>query len=504
MKSIRLKLILVLVAVCGIQALLVAGIVRFATLNAFDQFLLEDASDAFVDDVSAFLVARGSFDNMLALFGPGEFPWRQGAGSQDSLRNRPPTRPRARTTDGQLQYRSENWRGFTSDQFRPPGLRNPRRPPEFGVADTNGFVVLPTADFELGLQLTRDDLEHTRRVDPEELQSFYVLPPGGSRVQLGRREQEYIRSADIAIGLAVAVSLAAALLIGFVSVRIYAQPLRDLTRASKDLARGISGHSIPVRTSDEVGQLTEAFNELTASLEESRNARTQMTADVVHDLGTPITVIAGYLQSFQDGDMEATPARMELVLKETMRLSRLVEDLRVISLMDSSKFELDPESVSVVKWTRDLRAAFEPLARASIELELSGISETAWFDERRMTQAVSNLLSNAVRYTDENDTIRILVDVGDSELNIAIEDTGNGISPDDLPYVFDRFFRADPSRNMDSGESGLGLSIVRSIVELHGGKVNVTSIPNVRTCFSIVLPQHAGDISDRGYKLSGT
>ena len=478
MKSIRLKLILVLVAVCGIQALLVAGIVRYATVDAFDRFLIEEASDTFVDDVVAYLSVWGSLDDMDALFGPSVPGDRRPAPPRDGLRPE-------RAGPGAV---------------RPGGAQ----PPPFGIADDGGMVVKSNDRYDVGQELTSDDLSKARFVEESGLPAFYVLPPEGSGIELGLREEEYIRSADLAILWAVAASLMVALLIGFVSVRIYAQPLRDLTKASLDLAQGISGASIPVRTKDEVGQLTQAFNELVTGLEESRNARTQMTADVVHDLGTPITVIAGYLQAFSDGDMEVTPDRIDLVLKETKRLRQLVEDLRVISLMDSATFVLYPEATQIVNWATDLRNAFQPQSRASIELELSGPRETVWIDERRMTQAIGNLLSNAVRYTEEDDTIRIHVHAGDAELHISVEDSGSGIPPEKLPFIFDRFYRVDSSRNLESGESGLGLAIVRSIVELHGGSVTAESTPGKRTCFTIKIPQHAVDVAASGYQLSSS
>jgi len=216
-----------------------------------------------------------------------------------------------------------------------------------------------------------------------------------------------------------------------------------------------------------------------------------MTADIAHDLRTPLTVIGGYIESMRDGVLQPTPERLTIIYTEIERLQKLVGDLRILSQADSGELPLTLERVSpVVLIERAIQLFQHQAGQQGIRLAMR-VSEPLpdiIVDQDRMMQVMDNLLSNAFRYTPTGGEILIEASAENQQVLIRVRDTGSGIDTDDLPFIFDRFRRADKSRHTETGESGLGLAIVKALVETHHGRIQADSTPGSGTVFTIQLP----------------
>jgi signal transduction histidine kinase len=258
------------------------------------------------------------------------------------------------------------------------------------------------------------------------------------------------------------------------------------------MARGDLLQQVPVRTQDELGELATAFNQMSADLARANQYRRQMTADIAHDLRTPLTVLSGYLEAMEDGTLTPTPARFQMMQQEVDALNRLVVDLRTLSLADSGELTLQKEPVLIGDLLTQVEAAFAHRAAqqdVTIRLATAVSSPPMPLDPTRMRQALGNLVSNALRHTPVGGTITLATQLlANGRLAITVTDTGAGIPPADLPYIFDRFYRGDKSRQEGEGESGLGLAIVKSLVTAHEGQIIVDSTVGVGTTFTITLP----------------
>jgi len=216
-----------------------------------------------------------------------------------------------------------------------------------------------------------------------------------------------------------------------------------------------------------------------------------MTADIAHELRSPLTVINGYLEAMQDGSLEVTQQRLSFIKNEVNQLNRLVDDLRTLALADAGELEINKEAISLQAMFTYLENAHILQANSkSIELlfEKEPSAERIFADEGRIIQVLSNLITNAIRHTPEGGSVTIKGYQHNKDISIDVADTGEGISAQDLDLVFDRFYRGDTSRLSTSGESGLGLSITKAIVEAHGGTIDVKSKVGEGTTFTVTLP----------------
>lgn len=301
--------------------------------------------------------------------------------------------------------------------------------------------------------------------------------------------------AIISAGLGLAAILFA--LAAFFSRRI-SRPLRQLTQAAGTLAAGDLSARVPSSAVREIDSLAGAFNSMAGALSEADAQRRQMTADVAHELRTPLSIIRAHLEGIQDGVYSATPDQMGLLLDETSLLERLIEDLRLLALADTGQLPLYYEALDPAFLLRDTADSF---ARAASECNVSlrvvlqpGLPEIQ-ADPQRIAQVLGNLVSNALRHTPPGGTVTLTGWVeqvsGAPALLVAVADTGQGIAPADLPHIFDRFWREDRSRARSSGGAGLGLAIARRIVEAHGGRIWAASAPAHGTTVTFTLPlQH--------------
>jgi signal transduction histidine kinase len=300
-------------------------------------------------------------------------------------------------------------------------------------------------------------------------------------------------------GLALAFPLLA-LALAALAFRRYAVPLADIMSAADAVAEGNLKVRVAERGTRDFQRLAQSFNRMTEELERTDQLRRNLTADVAHELRTPLHIIRGNLEGILDGVYQPTPEHIEATLDETRMLARLVDDLRTLSLAESGQLPLQREAVDVGDLLADVVTSFSGQAEATgIELrhQECGVrnGESPLLvegDAGRLDQVLSNLVANAIRYTPPQGEITLAAAQHNGRIQITVSDTGEGIASADLPYIFDRFWRADHARTHSSGAgSGLGLSIANQLVKAHGGDIQVKSELGKGTTFTVTLPAPA-------------
>lgn len=268
------------------------------------------------------------------------------------------------------------------------------------------------------------------------------------------------------------------------------RPVRALTDAVNRMRDGGGPAArVEVRDSGELGRLAEAFNEMSEHLERAEEQRKAMVSDVSHELRTPLSNLRGWLEAVQDGVVAPDPDRVGMLLGETLLLQAVIDDLQDLALADAGRLRLSPEPVEAAPLVAQVVAGHELRAEeAGVRLVVQTRDVTLFADRTRMLQVLGNLVGNAVRHTPAGGAVTVQTHRAGSQAVIRVADTGVGIAEEDLPHVFDRFWRADRSRNRRTGGSGLGLAIVRGLVELHGGSVSVSSKVGEGTAFTLRMP----------------
>ena len=268
-------------------------------------------------------------------------------------------------------------------------------------------------------------------------------------------------------------------------------PLQNLGAAARQLGRGDFSQRAEDAGPTEIRELAQSFNAMATELEEAERHRRNMTADIAHELRTPLSNIQGYLEAIRDGLVQPTPDTIDTIHEQAIHLSRLVEDLRLLAQVESGELHLQLTPVSVGDLLQSGVEAVRPRAEAKsvvLSLEAAPSLRPVMIDATRISQVVGNLLENAITHTPEGGSVSVSARELDGFLEIAVADTGPGIAPEDIPRLFDRFYRADPSRSRATGGTGLGLTIARRLVEAHGGTIEVNSVVGVGSVFTIRLP----------------
>lgn len=294
-----------------------------------------------------------------------------------------------------------------------------------------------------------------------------------------------------------------ALLVPFVAIRFglrafrsVATPMANIMEAADAVADGNLKVTVQERGSREFRQLARSFNRMTEELARTDQQRRNLTADVAHELRTPLHIIQGNLEGVLDGVYQPTKEHIEATLEETRLLARLVDDLRTLSLAESGQLPLVHELVAVPDLLADVATSFSGQAEAAgVTLQVRAETTypvqqlTVLGDGGRLDQVLSNLVANALRHTPSDGEITLQARPVGQQVEITVNDTGEGIAAEDLPFIFDRFWRGDRARTHASGGgSGLGLSIANQLIKAHGGTIQVTSEPGKGTTFTILLP----------------
>lgn len=394
-----------------------------------------------------------------------------------------------------------SWEGI-ADQLE-QRLRFRLRPDaRFVLADANGVVVVPDSMHPLGSRLSDEERQRAMpivvagrqvgMVFSPELQQNRILPLLVENLANETdNSQDFLEAVNRSLIIGGVVAAGLSLLLGLFLAWTLTRPLRELTAATHVIAAGNLNVKVPVRSQDELGELAQSFNRMNENLAHASELRRQMTADIAHDLRTPLSIILGHAEALEDGVLPPTPDTFHIIHDEAKRLNRLIEDLRTLSLSEAGELVLHCRLVSTQRLLNRAAAAYAQKAQQQqVDLQVKTEPDLPQInvDPDRITQVLDNLLSNALRYVPPNGRIYLGGRRKDSQVQIIVQDSGSGIAPEDLPHIFDRFYRVDKARKRDQGGSGLGLAIARSIVEAHQGRIWAESEPGKGTRFTIELP----------------
>jgi len=277
---------------------------------------------------------------------------------------------------------------------------------------------------------------------------------------------------SLAVGIAAA-TVTAATVSWVVSMRIV-RPVRDLAAAARGVSRGNYSGRVDVGGSDEVSVLGRAFNEMAASLSSTEERRRQLLSDVAHELRTPLATIDAYLEGLADGVVEPGPDTWQLLRNETSRLGRLTEDVTKVSLAEERQLDLRLQRVAArTLLAVAARAAAPAFAAKGVKLEIEpgDGSPNVDVDADRIGEVLANLLENALRHTPAGGTVTLATRRDGDDALLTVADSGEGLAPDDLERIFERFYRVDRARSRDQGGSGIGLAIARALIEAHDGQL---------------------------------
>ena len=444
MRSLTLKMVLAFLGIALVSIVLIVLLSRWNTNTEFSRFVIDRRGEELVERLQTYYLANGSWN-----------------GVQRALMN-------AAQTSGNNQLR---------DSF-------------FALADENGIVIFPGPGYRLGERVPAAELAggHSIEVDSEVVGTLVV---GRLPMERNPREEEFIRRTNMMLVYSAIGTSIVALLIGIFLSRTLTRPIRELTEATHAVAEGELGAQVSVRSRDEMGELAESFNKMSTDLARSTEARKQMTADIAHELRTPLSLIIGHAEAVHDGVLPPSKENFEIVREEALRLDKLVDDLRTLSLADAGELSIHPQTVSPVKILTDLQATYQHIAAQNdvkINVDTASDIPTMQIDPDRMTQVLTNIIDNALHHTPAGGHIDLSVKPVADGVQFAIQDSGPGIQGEDVNRIFDRFYRADKSRARDDGGSGLGLAIAKSIVQAHGGQIRAECASGKGLKITIELP----------------
>jgi two-component system OmpR family sensor kinase/two-component system sensor histidine kinase BaeS len=443
---VRLSLAFVLVAVSS--ALAVAVLATLAASNQFQQYLVRRealSQTGVLEQLAAYYQATGTWDGVEVVLA--QFTGRgQGRG-------------------------------------RPPLL----------LADANGVVVYDERQQRTGMPLSGTERDSALPVTVNEAAVGYLLLGAQDRGTLETSEQDYLDQLQRTLIIAALIAAGAGILIGLVISRTVSRPLSQLAQAARAFAAHNWDQRVTVGGTEEVAEVAFAFNDMADALQQAETQRRNLMADVAHELRTPLTVLQGNLRAMLDGVYPLERSEIATLYDETRLLNRLVDDLRELALAEAGQLKLNLHPIDLTPLVAATVTNFMPIAEER-DLTLRTTIDRAVevrADPDRAAQVLRNLIANALWHTPPQGKVAVEAQLIDRGWQISVTDNGEGIAPEDLPHVFDRFYRSDKSRARHTGGSGLGLAIAKSLVEAMGGQIGVESSPGQGSRFWFRLPHHA-------------
>jgi len=292
--------------------------------------------------------------------------------------------------------------------------------------------------------------------------------------------------------VAAAIAMAAAVAVSTIITRRIVSPIQEMTNASQRIAAGDYNERVAAVSEDELGELARSFNQMAVTLSETEQRRLRLIGDVAHELRTPLSSIKSAMEGLIDGIFPADPATFLNIQREVGRLQRLVHDLEELSRAEAGQIPLELQTTNPATFVQAaaerLRFQYED-KRVTLQVELPVDLSPVRADVARMTQVLLNLLGNALQYTPTGGQVTVRGRAGDKAVYLAIQDAGIGLAAEELPHIFERFYRVDKSRSRAGGGSGIGLTISKLLVEAHHGRLEATS-PGLGqgSTFTITLP----------------
>jgi len=359
------------------------------------------------------------------------------------------------------------------------------------VADADGTVVGDAAGELVGERLSDSALQAGTPLILNGEQVGTLLSLATADMMIDEPGQAFLDAVRRSLTWAGLAALALALALGLLTSWRLTAPLRRLTTAASGIAAGDLSQRVPAEGEDELAALGQAFNGMAENLEEAEALRRHVMADVAHELRTPLAVIQGNLQAMLDGVYPVDQEQIASLYDETRLLTRLVDDVRDLALAEAGQLRLERAPLDLRAVAQSAVSSFAaPAEGAGITLRLDAAPAPVMVegDADRLGQVLRNLVSNALRHTPAGGEVDVVVAPGDPGVQMVVRDTGSGIAPEDIPHVFDRFYRAEKSRSRRGGGSGLGLAIARQLVLAHGGEIAVASQPGAGATFTVTLP----------------
>ncbi len=451
LRSLAVKLTLAFLFIGLTGSILVTVIVQQRTRNAFNQFIMNQDQQTLAANLAVYYQTHGSWSGV----------------GQDisSLQAFVPTGPTQIRTHG-------------------PG------PAPVVLIGTDRVIIYSNLSGEIGQKVSNKTLNGAIELTSNnQTVGWLVLTPIDSNFSPNTPESNFLSSVNQATLVSAGVAVLLALGLGGALAFTMTRSVRELTEATVEIAQGRFGKQVKVRSKDEIGKLAASFNQMSTELDKATQIRQQMTADIAHDLRSPLSVIIGYAEALSDNKLQGTPEVHNILLQEAKHLDHLVDDLRLLSLADAGELPLNLQPTQPCALLERVLARHAVTARQQqidLHIEAKDDQSQVNVDVERMVQVLDNLIQNAFRYTPEGGQVLLSSQADDGQVVLKVKDTGKGISAADLPHIFDRFYRGDKSRQ-DTGESGLGLAIAKSIVEAHGGKIRAESAPGQGAEFTISL-----------------
>ncbi len=360
------------------------------------------------------------------------------------------------------------------------------------LTDEDGRIIADSSDSNPSGKVVVQDLRTATPIEIENTTIGYLIAVDG--MTFSTEDESFL------VGRLTGAALTAGMIAGVISLVLalflayrLLRPVQALSQAAQQLGSGNLSQRAPILGNDELAELSRTFNLMASSLENAEQSRKAMTADIAHELRTPLAVQRANLEALQDGVFPLTTENLESILEQNLLLTRLVEDLNTLALVDSGKLELQRSTTSFPELVKRVMDRYQSQAISA------GIQLTLQFDPAqdemillsidplRIEQIIGNLLSNAFRYTPENGRIELRITSSKESVQLTVHDSGEGIPPEALPHIFERFYRADRSRSRALGGSGLGLAIARKLAEAHGGELNAGNHPAGGAVFTLIL-----------------
>ncbi|MBI5301902.1 MAG: HAMP domain-containing histidine kinase [Chloroflexi bacterium] len=453
---VRLTLAFLIVTLVGVAV--VALIADWSANNTFRQYLArQDAltQSGALDALAAFYQQRGTWDGVETMLVNANLvlPAGRGRGQASQGRGRPP----------------------------------------LVLADASGRVVFDERGTMVGTTISPEDRAGALQVVSDGKTVGYLLFGSQGRGALAPGEQAFLDQLRVGFIVAGLIASTLGVLLGLVISRTVAAPLAQVAQAARGFAARDWHARASVRGAEEIAEVAREFNTMADELQRAETLRRNLMADIAHELRTPLTVLQGNLSAMLDEVYPLDRAEIATLYDETRVLARLVNDLRELSLAESGQLPLNVQAVEVAALAQTAVANFQAAADLQNVRVTCDASDAllARADPDRLAQVFRNLLSNALRHTPSGGAIRVRCSVFDGQpefVTVSVQDTGDGIAPEDLPRVFDRFYRGDKSRARASGGTGLGLAIAKSLIEAMGGKIGVESERGKGSRFWFTVP----------------
>jgi two-component system sensor histidine kinase BaeS len=450
--SLKSKLVLTYLAVALTTVLIVSALIRLTSGQSLMNLVVEQQTASLNQQAQDYYLANGSWDGFYQSYL--QFTRQRLASTQ--------SREAEQASDGRLPDEHP-----TEERIR--GV--------VGMVNTQYQAIIPTFNYDIGQMVPQDRVSQKVAVEVNGKTVAWILPDSSNQIRLSAEEQVFLQRTTLAIGLAALAGVLVALLIGLFFAARLLKPIRLLTQASRAMAHGELNQQVPVTSRDELGQLTTTFNKMSADLDLADQQRKRMTADITHDLSTPIQIISGYIEMLEEGEATLTPQRVGIIKTELEHLRRLVIDLSTLTQVEAGALEFQMEPVQPEDLIKRVYSAFRPITErqgVALTLDMGAENPPVRVDVGRMEQVLKNLVENALRHTPKGGEVCLGVS-GSNPVEIWVRDNGEGINREDMPFVFDRFYRADKAREGNSGKMGLGLAICKALVQAQGGTITAES-----------------------------